>query len=345
MDDTLRQRRATPGLGAGNKIPADPLSQVGFISKGDTKLLDPKAQEQYYNKIVDRYVQFCNTHSGSLDAAFGSLPRNRSEDPAKNPPAPIPVISPVTSASSAERPRSQSPKPLSKSTSLTGSKSTASSEQLPPAEELSILLLSFRKLREAMLATSSKTSVVFSQHVHMFCIRVAILAQHPPSYYPPLQRLLNNLHSHSHPLDSSDLREFTTYLILDYACRQGDMPAAYELRAHSRVAFGYSNTSVDRILRAIMHDDWVSFWRTKRNESEYTKALLNWAGDSIRRRALKAVGRAYLSVDVNYLVECCAGENEGWTWETLVEHEGLGWKRDGDKVIIRVRRPNVGMRK
>ncbi|KAL2383912.1 hypothetical protein RJZ90_002292 [Blastomyces dermatitidis] len=342
MRDTLRLRKPTASWGTANKSGVDSLSQVGFISKGDTKLLEPKAQEQYYKKIVDRYVHFCNVHSCNLDAAFGSLPRNRSEDPTKNPPVPIP-IRPASRA----RSRSRSPKPPTKPTSPTaGTKSTTTLEQhAPPAEELSVLLLSLRKLREAILATSSKTPIAFSQRVHIFCIRVSILAQHPPSYYPPLQRLLKHLHSSTNPLDPSDLHEFTTYLILDYACRQDDMPAAYELRARAKVAFGYRNNSVDNVLRAIMHDNWVLFWRTKRNENAYTKALLNWAVDSVRRRALKAVGRAYLSVDVNYLVECCAGENEGWTWETLVEREGLGWKREGDKVLIRVRKPNVEPKK
>ncbi|EEH19887.1 hypothetical protein PABG_02146 [Paracoccidioides brasiliensis Pb03] len=336
MDDTLRPPKVTQGwTGGAGRISNDSLAQVGFTSKGDTKLLEPKAQEQYYKKIVDRYVHFCNVHSGNLDAAFGSLPRNRSEDPTKNPPVPIPIR-----PGSRSRSRSRSPKPPSKPTAPNGTKAPAPPEQPPPpAEELSTLLLSLRKLREAILATSSKTPIAFSQRVHIFCIRVSILAQHPPSYYPPLQRLLKHLHSSANPLDPSDLHEFTTYLILDYACRQGDMPAAYELRARSKVAFGYRNNSVDHTLRALMHDDWVLFWRTKRNENAYTKALLNWAVDSVRRRALKAVGRAYLSVDVNYLVECCAGESEGWTWETLVEREGLGWKREDDKVLIRVRKP------
>ncbi|OJD19446.1 hypothetical protein AJ78_00620 [Emergomyces pasteurianus Ep9510] len=342
MDDTLRPLKHAPSWGGGCRTAADSLSRVGFISKGDTKLLDPKAQEQYYKKIVDRYVHFCNTHSENLDAAFSSLPRNRSEDPTKNPPVPIP-IRPASRA----RSRSRSPKPpIQPALPPAGTKSTALPEQSPPpAEELSILLLSLRKLREAILATSSKTSIAFSQRVHIFCVRVSILAQHPPSYYPPLQRLLKHLHSTTNPLDPSDLHEFTTYLILDYACRQGDMPAAYALRARSKVAFGYRNNSVDNILRAIMHDDWVLFWRVKRNENAYTKALINWAVDGIRRRALKAVGRAYLSVDVDYLLECCAGESEGWTWETLVEKEGLGWKREGDKVLIRVRKPNVDPKK
>ncbi|KAG5296830.1 PCI superfamily domain-containing protein [Histoplasma ohiense] len=339
MEDTLRPSKPTP---RGNKTAADSLSQVGFTSKGDTKLLDPKAQEQYYKKIVDRYVHFCNVHSGNLDAAFSSLPRNRSEDPTKNPPVPIP-IRPASRA----RSRSRSPKPPIKPAAPTAAtKSTVPSEQHPtPAEELSILLLSLRKLREAILATSSKTPIAFSQRVHIFCIRVSILAQHPPSYYPPLQRLLKHLHSSTNPLDPSELHEFTTYLILDYACRQDDMSAAYQLRARAKAVFGYRNNSVDSILRGIMHDDWVLFWRTKRNQNAYTKALLNWVVDSVRRRALKAVGRAYLSVDVNYLVECCAGENEGWTWEALVEKEGLGWKREGDKVLIRARKPNVESKK
>ncbi|PGH23371.1 hypothetical protein AJ80_02624 [Polytolypa hystricis UAMH7299] len=316
----------------------DPLDQVGYVSKGDTKLLDTKAQESYYKKIVDRYMQFCSVYAKDLDAAFASLPKNPSDDPTRNPPVPGPILPAPASP--------QSQKSSDKPAGSPGAKSLPSPKPPvrsvdPAAKELSILLLSLRKLREAILATGSKTTINFSQRVHIFCVRTSILAQHPPSYYPPLERLLKHLHTSSNPLSASELHEFTTYLILDYACRQGDLEAAYELRARSRDRFGFQNSLIDRVLMALMHDNWVLFWKAKQDADGYTRCLMEWAVDLVRRRALKAIGKAYLTADVKYVLDCCAGQNEGWTWEKLVEKEGLGWKKEGNKVIIKMRRPIV----
>ncbi|KAJ5095494.1 SAC3/GANP/Nin1/mts3/eIF-3 p25 [Penicillium alfredii] len=283
---------------------ADSLESVGFVSKGDKKLLDHKAQKDYFDKVVDRYMRFCAHNSKNLDAALASLPTSRSNDATSNPPA---------AQSAAKTPKGVP----------------------PPSAELSTLLLSLRKLREAVLATASTTPVAFSQRVHVFSIRLSILAQHPPSYFPSLRYVLDKLHSASHPLPDLEIKEMISYLILDFACRQGDMVAAFELRARARKEYEFHSQTIDQLLAALMHDNWVVFWQVRKSVDSYMRAVMNWAVDGVRRHALKAVGSAYLNVHISWIVGGCTGEDEGWTWEKLVETEKLGWQREGDKIIIR----------
>ncbi|KAJ5512043.1 SAC3/GANP/Nin1/mts3/eIF-3 p25 [Penicillium expansum] len=255
---------------------SDSLENVGFVSKGDKKLLDHKTQTQYFEKIVDRYMRFCAQHSKDLDAALASLPT-----------------------------------------------------------KLSTLLLSLRKLREAVLATATTTPAEFSQRVHVFSIRLSILAHHPPSYFPSLRYVLDKLHSTSHPLPGTEATELVTYLILDYACRQGDMIAAFELRARARKEHSYQSQTVDKVLAALMHDNWVVFWQLHNSVDSHIRAVMNWAADRVRRHALKAVGSAYLSVHISWILGGCTGDEQSWTWEKLVEQEKLRWEREDDRIIIK----------
>ncbi|KAL2008040.1 hypothetical protein VTN00DRAFT_8022 [Thermoascus crustaceus] len=324
-------------------VSIDPLESVGFASKGDKKLLDHKAQEDYYNKIVQRYMQFCSHYGKELASAFASLPASASADATRNPPASLPIRSAPparrsTPSSAAIRPPESPQSTLSRAKQI---------EQRvpPPSTELSTLLLSLRKLREALLATASTTPVSFSQQVHIFSIRFSILAQHPPSYFPSLHYLLDKLHSPSDPLAAAELTEFTSYLILDYACRQNDLVAAFALRARARARHGFHSELVDRVLSALVHDDWIAFWQARKGLDGYMRAVTGWAVDRVRRHALKAVGSAYLSVDVKWVVKGCAGDTEGWTWEKLAEKEGLGWEKEGDKIIIRRPKSKVNTRK
>lgn len=265
------------------------------------RLLDHKTQEDYFGKVVERYLGFCAQHAKDLDSAWASLPTSPSTDVAQNPP-------------------SSSMAPVN--------------QRAPPASsELSKILLSLRKLREALLASASTTSVSFSQRVHIFSIRLSILAQHPPSYFPSLRYLLENLHSSSHPLTESEINEFTSYLILDYACRQDDMAAAFDLRARSK--HGLKSHTVDRALTALMHDNWIMFWKVRNGVDSYMRAVMNPAVDRVRRHALKAVGSAYLDVDIRWILDGCTGDRGNWTWEQLVQTEKLGWIKEGDKIIIK----------
>ncbi|KAJ5683290.1 SAC3/GANP/Nin1/mts3/eIF-3 p25 [Penicillium macrosclerotiorum] len=290
---------------------ADSLENVGFVSKGDKKLLNHQAQQEYFDKIVTRYFKFCDDHKKDLDAAFASLPTSASNDVTSNPPTARPTL----------KPRS------------------AAKDVPPPSAELSTLLLSLRKLREAVRATATTTPIEFAQKVHYLSIRIAIRAHHPPSYFPSLQHSLDELHSKSHPLPESEVKELVSWLILDYACRLGDMASAFELRSRARREYTFHSRTVDQVLSALMHDNWVLFWQVRQNADMHERAVMDWAVDRVRRHALKAVGSAYLNVHVNWIVGGCTGDVEGWTWEKLVETENLGWEKEGDKVIIRRPKP------
>ncbi|KAE8382544.1 hypothetical protein BDV26DRAFT_288347 [Aspergillus bertholletiae] len=305
----MSQRGKTPASRL-KPVSLDSLETVGFVSKGDRKLLDHKAQNDYFSKIVERYMAFCAHHSEDLDAAWTSLPTSASGDATKNPPA-------------------APPQPTEKQAMIKGRSASA---------ELSTLLLSLRKLREALLATASTIPVSFSQRVHVFSVKISIQARHPPSYFPSLRYLLEKLHSPSHPLPESELKDLISYLILDYACRQDDLVTAFELRAKARCEHAFQSPTVDRVLTALAHDNWVLFWQVRKEVDSSIRTLMNWAEDRVRRHALKAVGSAYLNVGVQWITEGCTGDNH-WTWDRLVETEKLGWQKDGDKIIIRKPKP------
>ena len=273
-------------------------------------------------------MQFCTRHSKNLDGAFASLSLNDSpppsSDPAKNPPLRTLVLAADTGPSQPWRAPSV---PLA--TNQQGNEPTPS-----PSTELSTILLALRKLREGLLGSSSAApSPVFSQRVHVFNIRVAILALHPPSYHPSLLHLLFVLHTTAHPLPKSELVEMTTYLILDTAIRQSDLGKAYGLRYNSRIKFGFESRMVDDVLRSIASSDWITFWRVRRMVDGYVRSILYWHLETQRKMALKAIGRSYLSCDVKWILQSAAGGE--LSWEELVKVEDVGWSREGDKAVIR----------
>uniref|UniRef100_A0A093VCL1 Putative mannan endo-1,4-beta-mannosidase A n=1 Tax=Talaromyces marneffei PM1 TaxID=1077442 RepID=A0A093VCL1_TALMA len=289
---------------------SDPLEAVGFPSKGD------------------------KTHSHDLEAAWASLPASASADATKNPPSNLPAL-PIGKPSAKPAPRDDSAEDLiAKTESLSLSGKQTAEKQRPPAAELSTLLMSLRKLREGILATSSTTPVAFQQQIHIFSIRFSILARHPPSYFSSLRYLLDNLHTNSHPLSVHDLTDFTSYLILDYACRQNSLAPAYTLLVQAREKHGFKSPVVDQVLNALTHDNWISFWRIQKEVDGYVRAIMGWATDHMTKQALKAAGRTYLSVNANWLLRTSTGE-QGWTWQRLADKEKLGWQLEGDSVIIR----------
>lgn len=267
---------------------------------------------------------FCAENCLFLDRAFGALPRVHSEDPTKNPPVPL-------------SPKSRTSRNSSKSEG--GGSDSSGTVYTPIGAELSLILVAMRKLREAILATDLDTPLQFQQRVHIFCIRAGILSEHPPSYYPPLKRLLYELHTEANPLNPEFLDEMTTYMLLDVACRQCDVEVAYEMRIKARAEFGYENPIVDDVLRAILYENWVMFWRARNEAEGYSRVLIDWASEWIRWRVLKVIAKTYITIPLKYLIECCTGDEDGMTWEELVEKEGLGWLREGDNIVIRRFRP------
>ncbi|EFX00511.1 hypothetical protein CMQ_7513 [Grosmannia clavigera kw1407] len=278
-------------------VQQNPLDAYGLPSKGETRLHDFKTQELYYTKIIERYLAFCTEADGreELLAWFASFER--------------------ASASASE----------SAATSTTAGPKTVSA-----AKDLSDVLLALRKLREAIVAT--KRADDFSVHVYLFCIRQAILARQPEAYHPAILYLLRVM-ARQHPLTRVEAHEVTAYLVLDAACRRGDLAEAYRLRSQHR----FRNRTVDGVLAALARDDWLAFRRLLQSVDGHQAKLLECAEHGLRVHTLKCFGRAYLRLDdVAYLESVT-----GMEWADLQRKYGVGWERDGKAVIIRKAKPKT----
>jgi hypothetical protein len=282
-----------------------------------TRLLNFKTQEQYYTKIVDRYMSFCsNAGRGdellrrmahlSLQTREGSRPQ----------PLPKPLTGLASSmwASPAEKSTSASPK-----TTLTTGKST----EIDTTKDLSVLTMSMRKLREGIVA--SKRVDEFSTQVYIFCIRLSILIKHMESYHPALLHLLCQIHP-IRPLSRLELQEFAGYLVLDLACRQQDLAQAHAVR----IRHGLNDKKVLAVLDALVHDNYYIFWRVKRTVDGHKAKLMEYAEDAMRMHALKCLARTYFTVSLQFLEQMT-----GSTWDVLVKENQVGWELKGEEVMIR----------
>lgn len=273
-------------------------------------------------------MQFCTQHSKNLDEAFASLSCSDS----------VSNVTPASRDSAAVVAQLSETLPVTPAHDSRASSAQSSNIDTKvmskSAEELSMILTALRKLREGILATSSTAaSPLFSQRVHIFNIRLAILALHPESYHASLRYLLSKLHTRDHPLPQSELREMTSYLILDTALRLGDLSEAYRLRLKARANFNFENRDVDQILRAVVSNDWPLFWRVRSKVEGYMRGIMHYHIEAIRKMALKVIARSYLKCDIKWIVRNATG-NE-MDWDELVVQEDIGWLRDGDVAIIR----------
>lgn len=189
--------------------------------------------------------------------------------------------------------------------------------------DLSNILMAMRKLREGMLSSRRRDN--FAQRVYMFIIHASILVKHWESYQPALQYLLYEIHPHS-PLSPTELQEFVGYKILDLACRQHELQDAFAVK----LAFKQHDRRVNAALMALVHDDWVKFWRTKRAVDGYQRAIMEHSVDGVRLHALKCLGRGYLNADKSFVERTT---DSGW--DDLVS-SGVGWQlQESGNVVIR----------
>jgi hypothetical protein len=253
-------------------------------------LLVPSNQERFYAKIVERYMSFCTEagDSTSLLKSFASLDLT---DKSQLPPSrSIPA---------------------------------ASQAQAPSSSSLSHILAALRKLREGIVA--GQRTDHFVTQVYLFAIRLGILCAHPETYHPALLHLLRVIHPRQ-PLTAIELQEAASYLVLDAACRRGDLSEAYRLRNGYRLR----DAKVDAVLAALVRDDWVAFFRVRKEVDGHRARLLEFAEDGLRRHLLKAFGRAYLSVPLRFLET-----STGLEWEELRRRYAVGWELVEGKVVIR----------
>lgn len=248
--------------------------------------MDFKTQERYYTKIVERYLSFCSD-AGDGDSLLKSF-----------------------KSLSIANDNGQAVPPFPTPSSTAGTKG------------LSDVLMALRKLREGIVA--SKRADDFATQAYLFCIRLALLVKNAESYHPAILHLLRFIHS-KHPLTTFELREVTGYLVLDAACRRGDLDEAFYLRNRYKLR----DSKVDGILKALAHDNYVAFRKIKRSVDGHKAKLMEFSEADMRRHTLKCFGRTYLSVDVEFLEK-----STGSSWSDLVT-DGVGWQLDGRKVVVR----------
>lgn len=109
------------------------------------------------------------------------------------------------------------------------------------------------------------------------------------------------------------------------------------MRSNSRLQENYRSRNVDEIIKAVVTSNWVAFWRVRRNVDGYVRALMQWSVPSLRRNSLKALGRAYLSCDLEWVLQSATGAE--MSWEELVKIENIGWVLEGSKVVVRKPKP------
>ncbi|KAK4677763.1 hypothetical protein QC764_301630 [Podospora pseudoanserina] len=310
-------------------VELDPLSEYGLPSKGEKRLLSPKVQESYYSKIAERYLAFC-TEAGDKDNLQKQFARLAVADTTPSSSASSPVISVPPSPLTSAPPTAL---PLPTPTSLpTGSFpditfiATDNSKEQDQSGSLPSILSALRKLREALVATQRRDP--FTIQVYLFAIRLGILAKSFESYYPALLYLLRSVHPFSN-LTSVELAECVSYLVLDTACRRQDLAGAFKLRKEYKL----KDKKVDAVLKALVGDNYVLWWRVKRGVDGYRVKLMEFADGDVKRRTLMAMGRAYLSLPREFL-ESQMEES----WEGLRSKYGVGWElggEKGEKVVIR----------
>ncbi|KAL9066553.1 MAG: hypothetical protein Q9157_007103 [Trypethelium eluteriae] len=203
-----------------------------------------------------------------------------------------------------------------------------------------------RKLRESLVATSRTDA--FARKAYIFLIHAAILARAWQAYHPALLYLLTRIHASSTSSSSTstsspgavaaaatggalsgpELREFASYRVLDLACREGDLGAAFEARAR----WGVVDRRVEGVLRALVRGDWHAFWRLRRAVDGYQRKVMDWAEEGVRLHAMKCVGMAYNQAERRFVERCAEA-----AWEEL-KRRGCGWECEGEWIMIRKRK-------
>jgi hypothetical protein len=272
-----------------------------------SRLLDHKAQERYYTKIVERYMAFCS------DAGRGDeLLRRMAQLDVKG------------ENSKNDKPKVIKPQSVApRSTVELFLKTMPTEIGTNGQKDLSTIIMAMRKLREGIVASSRVDD--FSIQAYIFCIRLSILVKQMESYHPAILHLLKRMHP-VQPLTKTELHEFVSYLVLDLACRQNDLAEAHA----TRHKWGLKDAKVDATLRALTHDNYFLFWKVKRSVDGHKAKLMEFAEEIVRRQALKCLGRGYLSIELGSLEQYT-----NTTWPSLTRDYGVGWQLEATKVIIR----------
>ena len=252
--------------------------------------MDFETQERYFTELKDRYTEVYSAHfvKNGLDDDFASLSLD---------------------GKSVQRPNA--------------GKATLTQQPNSVSNRISTILMAMRKLREAIVASARIDA--FTLHTYTFIIRATVLLKHMESYHPALLYLLHRIHPVV-PLSKSEYNEFLGYYVLDLACRQDALAAAYQVK----IDLGYRDAVIEAVLKTLIHGNWCLFWRFQNVVTMHQKSLMGWAENRIRNHTLDCFGKSYLSLTRQYLeksVRC--------PWYSIKRKDGLNWQVEGDIVTIR----------
>ena len=284
----------------------DPLEKVGLPSKGDTTLLDFRAQEDYIDCILTARARLSGPNGGfeeavndGLSEAFSRVSVSDKSDLANSIPG--------------------------KKTSHTQPPESSGTFK-PPS--IHAILFSLRKLREGIVASHRSDS--FALRAFHFVINFSILHHAPESYHPSILSLLGN-RSLLKLMNKEARREMAGYLVLDLACRQEDLTAAYQAASHYGLLFNnHRSNPVRNALRCIVKGDFWTYFAMKAHLDRYHRVLISYADERMTKLAVNCLSRAYLKVDREF-VKGATGSG----WEVLKLQQGLAWEEDGRVLVIK----------
>lgn len=92
----------------------------------------------------------------------------------------------------------------------------------------------------------------------------------------------------------------------------------------------YEDARVDRVLSALVHGDWVAFWKMRRTVDGYQRRLMGWAEGGVRTVAMECLARTYFTAEKGFVERAAKME-----WEGVVKTLKVGWVLDGGSVVIR----------
>ncbi|KLU88877.1 hypothetical protein MAPG_07858 [Magnaporthiopsis poae ATCC 64411] len=319
-------------------VELDPLEAMGLPSKGETRLLDFKTQNQYYTEIVKRYLAFCSDAGGrdSLLAQFAAL----SVEPSATSGAAAAAATGSSSSSGGSSIYS-----LPQPTTATIAAATAdSSTGGAKSKDLTVIMMALRKLREAIVA--SKRADDFAVQTYLFCIRLAVLVKQPESYHSAIQHLLRRINNRPQQQQQSQQQQ-------EQLLSPTSPDSQHQHHGHNHSRHQQQQQKSRRLGRTSVVLSHAGHWRgsqdpitmrreLKRDNSTvvppsgnkffgHKARLMEFAEPSMRRHALLCLGRSYLSVDCSFLERCAGGR----AWADLQKHDAVGWERDGQRVVIR----------
>lgn len=183
--------------------------------------------------------------------------------------------------------------------------------------------MAMRKLREGIIASARADQ--FALDAYKYIIRTAVSWQSFEAYQPALLHLLHRLHPKS-PLSAEELDEFVSYRVLDLGCRLAEYGQAHMVR----LEWGLQNVVVDKVLAALVRNDWRAFWTSRETADPLRSCLIALAESRIQSSAIQSMTRTYFTVD-NSFVRACTGK----TAQELIESKTVDWSVEGSKVTVR----------